>query len=232
MTSDVGAAGPAVGRVAAAFDLDGTLVDLAVDIATVRAAVAGLFADRGYRGAFAPILPAIDAAAAAVARDADERRRLVERAHRLIDEAEVAAARRARPRPGARAALEALCARGWPLGLVTDNGGACVAPALAAAGLPARFAAVVSRDDVARPKPAPDGLVAVARALLPAGGTLFYVGDSPRDVVAGHDARGLLPGIDLVTIAVTSGRGRAEDLAAAGPDRTIRDLAALLTVVA
>lgn len=221
---------------AAVFDLDGTLVDLEVDIDAVRQAMARLFAERGHRGSFRPLLPAIEAAADRVARDAEDRRQLVERADRILAGAENAAARAASARPGAVAAVTELGRRGWPLGLVTDNGRGCVEPALGAAGLmgagdESRWVAVASRDDVARPKPAPDGLVAVARALLPAGGTLYYVGDSPRDVSAGQAARELLPAISVVVVAVTSGRGRAEDLAVAGPDLTIPDLTQLLSVI-
>ena len=45
------------------FDLDGTLLELDVDIEAVRMALAALFAPHGVTGPFRPILARIDAAA-------------------------------------------------------------------------------------------------------------------------------------------------------------------------
>lgn len=170
--------------VAVAFDLDGTLLSLPVDIAAVRRAIAdacgGAIAPEEMR----PVLARIDELAA---------RGLADRAalRALVDAGELAAAARATAVPGAAETLAALGARGVPLGLVTNNGRACVAGALATAGLGAldAFAAVITRDDVALPKPDPEGVMRAARALLPDGGTLCYVGDSPLDEQAARAAR-------------------------------------------
>src|SRR6266568_1777266 len=120
------------------FDMDGTLLRLDVDIEEVRTRLGALFAPRGVTRPFRPIVRRIRAAAREVGDPALERAGLD-----LLDDWELRAAAGARARPGAAAVVAALAARGDALGLVTDCGRACVFPALAAAGIPARFAAIV-----------------------------------------------------------------------------------------
>ncbi len=93
---------------------------------------------------------------------------------------------------------------------MTDNGRACLAPALAAAGLDrAAFGVAVTRDDVGRPKPAPDGVVLAARTLCRSGGAIWYAGDSPRDVAACRAAAHELgPDFRLRVVGVLGGRAR------------------------
>jgi phosphoglycolate phosphatase len=222
-------------RRALVFDMDGTLLWLDVAIEEVRAALFALFAPLGHRGEFRPLLPAIEAAADAVAAAPAERARWRARGRDLVDAAEVAAASRARPRAGAAACVRALAERQFTLGVVTDNGRACAPLALRTAlgADAAHLSAVVSRDDVARPKPDPEGLVRAAGALLPAGGALCFVGDTARDVETARQARPLLQAgaIELRCVALAGGRGRPEELAAAGPDARIAELAELAELV-
>jgi mannitol-1-/sugar-/sorbitol-6-phosphatase len=215
-------------RLAIALDLDGTLLDLPVDIEPARAEIGALLAAAGHPGPPSPILAAIAAAVAAAGPDGRDLRR---RALAVLDRAELVAAPGAVARAGAADLLAAVAAAGRPLAIVTDNGRACVGPALAAAGLRARFT-LVARDDVALGKPAPDGLIAAARALLPGGGALLWAGDSPRDVAAGRAARASLPDVVLTVVAI-GGRGRAVDAAllAAGPDQLCQGLAELVALV-
>ena len=78
-------------------------------------------------------------------------------------------------------------------------------------------------------------MVAAARAVAPDGGPIFYVGDSPRDVAAGRAAAVALgtgpPGYRMTVVAVAGGRAGAADLAAATPDHSIAELAALPPLV-
>jgi len=215
------------------FDLDGTLLDLPVDIEPVRREVERLLAEAGQGGPARPLLDAIDRAAAAVARPAGAAagRELRMRARCLIDIAELVAARSARPRPGAVDALARLAGDGMQLSIVTDNGRACLGPALAAAGLDrAPLGAVVTRDDVERPKPAPDGVVLAARALCPSGGAIWYAGDSPRDIAAGRAAMEELGPAFRVRIVGVAGSRDAE-LRRAGPDDLVSDLTAFASLV-
>jgi HAD superfamily hydrolase (TIGR01509 family) len=77
------------------------------------------------------------------------------------------------PMPGVVELLEALGEHGIPLGLATNSGREFATRALRAAGLYDRFAAVVSAEDVERPKPAPDVYLAAAAEL----------GAEPQDVL-------------------------------------------------
>ncbi len=221
--------------IAVLFDMDGTLLDLEVDIGAVRAELGRIFRPRGYQGAFVPILPSIEAAAAKVEADPDRRESLVRSARGVIDEAETAAAARARRRPGARETLRRLASAGIDFGLITDNGRACVPVALRAAGLddlPWLSAAVVTRDE-APPKPAPDGVVRCAERLLPRGGRLWYVGDSVRDIEAARAAGDALAAgrwgspADIVCAALLGGRSPEGDLRSAGPDYLLQRLSEL-----
>lgn len=209
------------------FDMDGTLLDLPVDIEPVRARVRELLAAHGWTGPMRPLLGAIEQAAAALA-DPAQAAALRRQARGVIDAAEVEAAGHATARPGAREAVACAARAGHRVGIFTSNGRGSVAPALAAAGLPAGgWTVIVTRDDVESPKPAPDGLVRAARALLPDGGTLYWVGDSTLDVGAGRAAHGILAGVTLRIVAVTGGRGTEADLRSAGPDLLIPDLTRL-----
>ncbi len=66
--------------------------------------------------------------------------------------------------PGAVAAVKRLAAR-WPLGLASSANREVIEAVLAASGLADSFAAVVSGEEVARGKPAPDIYLAAARKL-------------------------------------------------------------------
>src|SRR5690349_11691400 len=104
------------------FDLDGTLIEtLAVEIATTRAAIAALFAARGYHQPMRPLLAAIDAAARATAQSEAERLELRARARALLDAAELTAAATARARNGA-AEVQRRAVEGLRVAVVTDNG--------------------------------------------------------------------------------------------------------------
>jgi HAD superfamily hydrolase (TIGR01509 family) len=82
------------------------------------------------------------------------------------------------PMPGVIELLDALAEHGVPLGLATNSGREFATRALRAAGIYERFAAVVSAEDVERPKPAPDVYLAAAAEL----------GADPADCVALEDS--------------------------------------------
>lgn len=68
-----------------------------------------------------------------------------------------------------------------PLGVFTAADAAAAEILLRAAGLRERLGPVLGADDVARPKPAPDGLVAVCEILGVPPSEVAYVGDGPAD---------------------------------------------------
>jgi phosphoglycolate phosphatase-like HAD superfamily hydrolase len=212
--------------IAFVFDLDGTLLDLPVDIDAVRAAAAAPLEARGFAGELRPILATIEEAAAAVARDEGDRRALVRAARDAIDAGEVDAARRASIRPGAERALRAARAAGFALGILTNNGRPCVAPALGRARLAELVAdaPIITRDDVALPKPDPEGLVRMSRLLMPRGGTLVFVGDGLPDIEAGARAREVLGQVALHTVFVGTDVGTGASHTVAGLDELAAEI--------
>jgi HAD superfamily hydrolase (TIGR01509 family) len=90
--------------------------------------------------------------------------------------------RGAPPMPGAVELVGALRAAGTPLGLASNSSREFVDKALRVAGLDDAFDVTVAGDEVAHPKPAPDGYLAAAAAL----------GVDPAACVALEDSR---PGV-------------------------------------
>jgi phosphoglycolate phosphatase-like HAD superfamily hydrolase len=199
-----------------AFDLDGTLIDLPVDIESARAEIAALFAEHGYHEPMRPILDAINKAAASVAETDADIFPLIIKARNMLDLAEVEAAQKATARPGALRAIERLLQAGVSLGLCTNNSRACVAPALLVLGLRAQQFSISTRDDVRRPKPAPDGLIRIASVLGDRGQDMWYIGDSPVDVSAAVAANHQVAP-NLRAIAVPGPRSSLQQLRMSGP---------------
>lgn len=191
--------------IAFVFDLDGTLLDLPVDIEPVRERAAAPLRARGFTGELRPILETIEAAAAELATSESDRRVLVAAAREEIAAAEEHAASAASARPGAARILAAVRAAGAGLGILTNNGRRCIASALTHAGLtePVGGAPIITRDEVGRPKPDPEGLVRMAGLLLPGGGDLVFIGDGESDIRAGAAAQALLPAVRVMTIAIS-----------------------------
>ncbi|MEX0382865.1 HAD-IA family hydrolase [Spiribacter sp. 1M153] len=99
--------------------------------------------------------------------------------------------RRTRPYAGMEATLQALEAAAIPWGIVTNKPGWLTTPLLADLGYAGRPACVVTGDDLARRKPHPYQITEAARQLdLPASACLV-VGDTERDIRAGHQAGAL-----------------------------------------
>jgi HAD superfamily hydrolase (TIGR01509 family) len=95
---------------------------------------------------------------------------------------EVAAA--APPQPGARELVAAVGAAGIPAGIASNSPSALVALALRVAGLDGAFDCVVTADQVADPKPAPDVYAASCRALGADPGAAIALEDSHTGVAA------------------------------------------------
>ena len=90
------------------------------------------------------------------------------------------------PYPGVTDTLDALRAAGHPVAVFTGASRRAAVMLLAAAGL--RSDVLVGGDEVARPKPAPDGVLMIAAALGVRPDELAYVGDSPPDARAARAA--------------------------------------------
>ncbi len=168
------------------FDLDGTLLDTGPDLAR---ALNRLRAEDGLEPLpYTAIRPWVSHGSHALMRlgyDLDENSAAYEtRRQRLLDLYHGDVAAESRLFAGMEAVLARLEARATPWGIVTNKPGWLTTPLLAAVGLAARAACVVSGDTTARAKPHPDPLIAAARTLGLAPDTCLYVGDAERDVAA------------------------------------------------
>lgn len=209
------------------FDLDGTLVDSAPDLAgacnDVRAAH-GLKAlpyerlrpmvgsgARGMIGAGFSVAPG-DASFEAL-RDEflQTYERRMTRSTRLFD--------------GSKALLEGLNAAGFVCAIVTNKATRFAAPLVSWLGLDRAVATLVCGDTTAHSKPHPAPLLEAARRLDLAPGDCIYVGDDRRDVEAGRAA-------GMATIAAAWGYlGFGEPIKAWGGDAIVETPAELLALL-
>jgi HAD superfamily hydrolase (TIGR01509 family) len=99
------------------------------------------------------------------------------------------------PMPGVVDLLAALRAAGVPVALVSNSRRGFVERGLRSAGLDGAFAVIVTAEEVARPKPAPDAYVAAAVALGAPPGECAVLEDSPTGLAAGRAAGALTIGV-------------------------------------
>ena len=106
------------------------------------------------------------------------------------------------PMPGAVELLDAITV---PVGVASNSPRSFVERALDASGLRARFASVLSAQDVARPKPAPDLYVALARELGADPRSCVALEDSATGVAAARAAGAFVIGIPSLDGVVLDG---------------------------
>lgn len=209
------------------FDLDGTLVDSAPDLAD---ALDTLLFERGLE----PL--GLDHVRRLIGHGVAElvRKGLAVRGVRLAEEDQSQAvqrfllhytkhlSRRSRPYPGVVEGLRELRQAGWRMVVCTNKLEASARGLLQDLDLLSGFALVAGPDTFGVAKPDPAHLL----QCLPAGRggvEAVMVGDSPVDVQAAKAA-------GIPVIAVTWGYG-GDALAASEPDRTAEDFATVLTLV-
>lgn len=206
------------------FDLDGTLIDSAPDLAgaandlRVRHGLPRLPHDtlrpmvgsgaRGMVGVAFGVTPDDDAFAAL--RDAF----LVRYAERLLDQTQIFVAM--------VPVLDALDAAGLRWGIVTNKAMRFAAPLVDGLGLSARAAVIIAGDSTPHAKPHPAPLLEAARRIGVAAAGCVYIGDDHRDVVAGRAA-------GMATLAAAWGYlGQGEPVHAWGADGVLSSPADLL----
>lgn len=172
------------------FDLDGTLLDTALDLAwalnQVRAAEGQPMLDferiRPYvsHGSFALTRLGCEASEES---DEFEQFRLT-----LLGIYAENVARETRLFEGMAELLGELEARSIPWGIVTNKPGWLTDPLLRALELEERAAVVISGDTAAQKKPHPAPLLLAAERLHANAGDCVYVGDAERDIAAGKSA--------------------------------------------
>ncbi len=113
--------------------------------------------------------------------------------------------------------LDALDAQAVPWGIVTNKAIRYAEPVTRALGLYDRAAVVIGGDSTPHSKPHPEPLLEAARRMQIEPARCLYVGDDARDVQAGHAA-------GMLTVAVTWGYlGMGEPVEAWGAHHTIGD---------
>ena len=215
---------------AVAFDLDGTLIDTAPDLAAAANAmlrilggrplpehrVAALIGD-GVDLFVARVLEASGGASHPYA----ARQSWANVLFRNLYEQDLFA--RGRVFPGVASTLQMLEYAELPLGCVTNKESRFALPLLEAAGLRERFAVTVCADRPEDRKPSPSMLRAACSQLGVEPANLLYVGDSPADIAAARAAR-------CRVVSVTYGYSDHDVLANARPDGLLGDLTEITSV--
>lgn len=208
------------------FDLDGTLVDTAPDLGSAANAV------RHSLGL--PPLPLAEyrPVASAGARGLlgmatgvrPEDPAFAEQRDAFLAHYEANIAAQSALFPGMQQALLAMEAQGIAWGVVTNKPQRYTNKLMALLGLSKRCCAIVSADEVAKAKPAPDGLFLACERAGVSPAHCLYVGDDLRDISAGAAA-------GMRTVAAAWGYEGEHPLASWGADLTLahpQDLIGLL----
>lgn len=181
--------------VAVLFDLEDTLTGSGYryDIAEVRSRVRERLVQLGvppYELEGLKLTLMLNKAYDYVSREATPREFKVfrDKVDELLEQYWLRSARESYLKPGAVEALEAIKAAGYRLGLVSNASGLDVSIVLEKHGLSRLFDTVVSRDDMRRLKPDPDGILTALRELREA--DFVLVGDSIHDLEAARRAGG------------------------------------------
>ncbi len=197
------------------FDLDGTLIDTAPDMAR---ALNEMLREEGRRAlAFESIRPHVSKGSTGLLdlaygpeQPAPERERLRQR---FLERYRADLASESRPFPGMDELLAELERAGIRWGIVTNKPMWLAEPLLQLLGLDARCACLVAGDTLARRKPDPAPLLHACDCLGIEPAQTRYVGDDERDVAAGR-AAGM---VTLVALFGYLGTGeRPEDWGADG----------------
>ena len=196
------------------FDLDGTLVDSAPDLA---GATNEMLVARGLPEVpFERLRPMVGAGARGMMGVAfgvsPKEMTFPALRDEFFDRYERRLLRATRPFDGVAAMLQALSDDGLSWGIVTNKSERFALPLARGLGWSERAAAVVGGDTTPHSKPHPEPLLEAARRAGVAPGECVYVGDDARDVLAGRAA-------GMPTIAVRWGYlGDGEPIEAWGAD--------------
>lgn len=130
---------------------------------------------------------------------------------------------RSRPYPHAAQLLRQLRAQGTQLAVVTNKDSRFTRPLLAHHQLAPLLDAVVCGDDVPNKKPAPDGILQCLNRFGVAPSRALFVGDSAIDVASARNA-------GIAVWAVPGGYNQGQLIALSRPDRLLGDLDEMLAL--
>ena len=188
------------------FDLDGTLVDSAVDLLNALNVIAAR--EGAAQLSLAAIRPVVSKGARAMLAVAFPERDPVQRELLLqpfLDVYAEAVATHSTPFEGVAEVLDAIEAAGSRWGIVTNKPDYLAVGVVASMGWSERSAILIGGDSLPRKKPDPDQLFFACETLGVPPGDCVYVGDDERDIAAARNA-----GIKSVA-ALWGYRGADED---------------------
>jgi len=206
------------------FDLDGTLADSARDM---HDALAGLCREHDIEvPRYEVVRETVSRGARAVLRCAvgDDEARVDEVMPRFLELYVATGMVNTHAFAGMDLVLQRLEAQGVPWGVVSNKAGSLVALVMNKLGYGARAAAVVGGDTLARRKPDPDPVLHACALAGVEPAQCVYVGDDPRDVMAGR-------GAGLYTVAAGWGYLDGADPQAWGADAISADPHQLATLL-
>ena len=207
------------------FDLDGTLVDSAQDLA--EATAQSLRALGIKPPSFEEIISHVGGGARGLLRGSmggeatDERVEAGLKAFMVFYDEHLLD--NTRPYPGAREVLKHFFNK-KTLALVTNKPDGFTVKILEGLGLSGFFEEVLGYDSVEQKKPHPEGILRVLTSTGIEPSRAVMVGDSPYDVLAGR-------GAGVVTVGATYGFKPLGELTASGPDHLIDDIRELTTLI-
>jgi phosphoglycolate phosphatase len=172
------------------FDLDGTLLDTAPDLAH---ALNQVLINQGCAPLpFARIRPVVSHGGKALIElgfgREDEHPGFADLRRQLLETYRANLARETRPFPGMDQVLEGLLARGLNWGVVTNKPAWLTEPLLRELGLFDQAACIVSGDTLEERKPHPAPMLHACRLAGSTAPECLYVGDAERDIEAGRNA--------------------------------------------
>lgn len=212
------------------FDLDGTLVEFRYRFREAKTSLLESLARIGitlpHEICERPTQDLIDEAEIAVMRNPKalefvEVRRMI---NDILDGFELEAFTNTKLHPEAHSVLHNLRKKEYRLGLVTNDGRKPTAYALRKFKLERFFDVVVTRDDVPKLKPSPDGVKKALSILRVEPQKAVFVGDSIIDLEAGRQA-------GVTVIAYTMGLYSGERLAQLHPNAIITNLNELFRII-
>jgi phosphoglycolate phosphatase len=206
------------------WDLDGTLVDSALDLACALNTVLdkrGFFTHsvdtvRTMIGNGVPKLVERGFNAVGVRLDPEQLDELIAV---FVKEYKACATDNTRPYPGVVEALQEIQGMNIPMGVCTNKPEAFTKQILEGLGLSGYFSSVVGGDSTSARKPDPEPVLACLRGLVAEPASSLMIGDSVHDVHAAHAA-----GVPIGVVPWGYRSAPVEDL---GADFVLSDLAAL-----
>lgn len=207
------------------FDLDGTLIDFQLRVKESRDQILemlrGKGVDTGKLSKDSKTQAFLDEVEIITKADFHSCKKEI---YRILDSFEMEAFETARVHPGALETLRAVHESRIKTALVTNSGRAPVDLKLKKYGFLPYLHLVVTRDEMRRLKPSPDGILLAIEKLGIKKEDALYVGDLVVDIQASRDA-----GIRCLSIA--SGIYAAEELARFTPDFLIHRIEELANII-